>query len=356
MLAPDDLDAVTGTLKSVYAEMRHADRLVTVGGGFRVYDIGEKAAWVASLRTRVALLAKDAETWLDAKPMVASLPLSGFISYRNAFSAASATLQGDTSKDVKVQVLDRLDAAARGCMEDARETRLQFQRWTSRALSHLDDMDESIKDAWANLGSAEKRVVELSERIVAVQDGLNALTGVVAPDRLSSQTISDLTKILSNSASLVYSVAFAGLPVPYLSVLSTFFTLGKLFYTIFATDEKIHKQLKELEANRLDLDEAQLALAQTKAALSSLYDLKLLLSGQQSSLVEIETFWREELRNLTTVRDKFALASYISPDDPELRQLPVALAVWDELKKSAQGLLANLGKGTNGKTVISITT
>lgn len=356
MLAPDDLDAVTGTLKSVYAQMRHADRLVTVGGGFRVYDIGEKATWEASLRTRLAMLAKDAKTWLDAKPVVASLPLFGFIRYRNAFSAASAALQGDSSKDTKIQALDRLDVAAQGCMEDARESRLQFEHWVSGSLTHLDTMNESIKDAWANLGSAEKRVVELSERIVAVQDGLNALTGVVAPDRLSSQTISDLTKILSNSASLVYSVAFAGLPVPYLSVVTTFLTLGKLFYTIFATDEKIHKQLKELETYRLDLDAAQLALAQTKAVLASLYDLKLLLSSQHSSLGELETFWQGELRNIVTVRDKFALTPYISPDDPELRQLPVAQAVWDELKDSAQGLLSNLGKGTDGKTVISITT
>lgn len=356
MLAPDDLDAVTGTLKSVYAQMRHADRLVTVGGSFRVYDIGEKATWVASLRTRVALLAKDAEIWLDAKPAVASLPLSGFISYRNTFSAASVALRGNTSKDAKIQVLDRLANAARGCIKDARQARSQFEQWVSGSLTHLDAVSESIKDAWANLGSAEKRVVELSERIVAVQDGLNALTGVVTPDQLSSKTISDLTKILSNSVSLVYSVAFAGLPVPYLSVVSTFLTLGKLFYTIFTTNEKIHKQLKELETYRLDLDEAQLALAQTKAALSFLYDLKLLLSGQQSSLAEIETFWQGELRNIVTVRDKFTSASYISPDDPELRQLPVAQVVWDELKDRAQDLLTNLGQGTDGKTVISITT
>lgn len=109
---------------------------------------------------------------------------SGFITYRNAFSAASTALQGDTSKDTKVQVLDRVDNAARGCMEDARQARLQFEHWVSGSLTHLDAVNESIKDAWANLGSAEKQVVELSQRIIAVQDGLNALTGVVAPDRL----------------------------------------------------------------------------------------------------------------------------------------------------------------------------
>lgn len=356
MLAPDDLDAITGAMKSVYAEMRHADRLVTTGGSFRVYDIGETATWIASLRTRLGLLAQDAETWLDDKPAVASLPFSGFGGYRNAFFAAAGVLQGDSSKETKVEALDRLRAAAQGNLTDAGKARFLFERWISQAVTHLGAMDESIQDAWSDLGSAEKKVVTLSEKIVAVQDGLNALQGVVAPDQFSSQTISDLTKILTNSASLTYSVAFAGLPMPYMTVATTFFTLGKLFYTIFSTDKKIHKQLQELEGYRLELNEAQLALAQTKAALSSLYDLKLLLSGQQSSLAEVETFWREEVRNITTVRDKFALASEISPDDPELRQLPVAQAAWDELKDSAYGLLFNLGQGIDAKTVISITT
>lgn len=356
MLAPDDLHAITGTLKSAYAEMRHADQLVTAGGGFRVYDIGEGATWVASLRTRLDLLAQDAETWLDDKPAVASLPFFGFFVYRNAFSAAADTLRGDTSKEIKVKALDRLLAAAQANISSAQKARLQFGRWVNQALTHLDDMDESIQDAWANLGSAEKKVVGLAEKIVAVQDTLATLNGVVAPDQLSSQTISDLTKVLANSASLVYSVAFAGLPIPYMSVATTFFTLGKLFYTIFSTDQKIHQQLQELEDYRLDLDEAQLALAQTKAALSSLYDLKLLLSDQHSSLTEVETFWQAEARNITTVRDRFVMAPDISPDDPELRQLPVAQAAWDTLKDSAQGLLDNLGQGVDSQTVVSITT
>ena len=356
MLAPDDLDGITGTMKSVYAEMRHADQLVTMGGSFRVYDIGETATWVASLRTRVGLLAKDAETWLSDKPAVASLPLSGFCSYRNVFSAAAGVLQGDAPKEAKVEALDRLRSAAQGNMANAQKARLQFERWIGQTLTHLDSLDESTKDAWAELGGIEKKVAALSERIVAVQDSINALDGVVAPDQLSSQTISSLTTIFTNSASLIYSVAFAGLPIPYLSVASTFFTLGKLFATIFTTDEKIHKQLGELGSYRLELDAAQAALAQAKAVLSSLYDLKLLLSGQRSSLSEIETFWQMEVRNITTIRGKFALAASISPDDPELRQLPVAQATWDELKDSAQGLLSNLGQGIDGKTVISITT
>lgn len=356
MLAPDDLDAITGTLKSVYVEMRYADRLVTTGGSFRIYDIGEKATWVTSLRTRVGLLAQDAETWLDAKPAVASLPLSTFIQYRNAFSAASTVIQGDAAKETKVQALDRLGAVARSCMADAQTAGRLFEDWVRLTLTHLEDMDESIKDAWADLGSAEKKVVELSEQIVAVQDGLSTLTGVIAPDQLSSQTISDLATILTNSASLVYSVAFADLPVPYLTVASTFFTLGDLFYTIFSTEKKIHEQIKQLENYRLDLDEAQLALAQTKAVLRFLYDLKILLSCQRSSLGAVKTFWQEEIRNITTVRDKWALASCISPDDPELRQLPIAQADWDMLKDSAQALLSNLGQGSDDKTVISITT
>lgn len=356
MLAPDDLNAILDTLKEAYVQIRHADQLVSMGGSFRVYDIGEGATWVASLRTRVGLLAQDAGTWLDHKPGVVSTSFSGFLRYQNAFSAAATVLQGDSSKETKVQALEHLRVTAQDCMDRARRAKTLFEDWGSQATTHLGDVDESIQDAWSNLGSAEKKVVTLAEKIVAAQDALAQMEGVIAPDQLSSNTISNLTKVLTNSASLVYSVAFAGLPMPYMTVATTFFTLDKLFVDIFATEKKVHQQLQELVNYRLELDEAQLALAQTKAALSSLYDLKLLLSSQSSSLDQVETFWRDELRNLTTVRDKFALATVISPDDPELRQLPVARAAWDELKTNAQGLLSNLGQGVDSKTVISITT
>lgn len=69
----------------------------------------------------------------------------------------------------------------------------------------------------------------------------------------------------------------------------------------------------------------------------------------------IETFWSNEVRNITTVRNKFALMESISTSDPEIQQLPAAVVTWDILKNSAQSLLSNFSRGADSRTVISIT-
>ena len=69
----------------------------------------------------------------------------------------------------------------------------------------------------------------------------------------------------------------------------------------------------------------------------------------------IETFWSNEVRNITTVRNKFALMESISINDPEIQQLPAAVVTWDILKNSAQSLLSNFSRGADIRTVISIT-
>lgn len=355
MLAPDDLDAVLRSLKTIYAEMLWADQLVTAGRCFQVFDNHQETAWASTLRAHISLLAEDAEHWLDIKPSTASKPFSTFLTYTNAFSAASEALQSGVSKDVAVQTMDRLNTVANNCVVESRTARLQFEQWVNEATVHTRDVEDSIQESWAALGSTERKVVDLAERIVQVQDHLQTLSGVVAPDQLSSQTLDGLSTIFVNTASLVYNVAIAGLPIPYLSVAATFFTLGKLFYTIFSTNDQIQAEIEALGKYRLDLNQTQLALAQTKAVLCSLYDMRQLLASQRSSLMAIETFWSNEVRNITTVRNKFALMESISTNDPEIQQLPAAVVTWDILKNSAQSLLSNFSRGADSRTVISIT-
>ncbi len=355
MLAPDDLDAILRSLKTIYVEMLWADQLVTAGRCFQVYDNDQETTWTSTLQARVSLLAEDAEHWLDAKPSVASKPFSTFLTYSNAFFATSETLQSGASRDVVVQALDRLSAAANNCVVESRTARLQFEQWVNDAMVHTSGVEDSIQEAWAVLGSTERKVVDLSERIVQVQNNLQTLSGVVAPDQLSSQTLDGLSTILVNTASLVYNVAIKGLPIPYLSVASTFFTLGKLFYTIFSTGDQIQAEIQALGRYRFDLSQTQLALAQTKAVLCSLYDMRQLLTSQRSSLMNIETFWSNEVRNITTVRNKFALMESIPPDDPEIQQLPAAEVTWDILKNRAQSLISNFSRSVDNQTVIHIT-
>lgn len=355
MLAPDDLDAVLQSIKTIYVEMLWADQLVTAGRCFQVYDSDQDDGWVSTLRARASLLAEDAEHWLDIKPSVASKPLSTFLTYANAFCAASGSLRNGASKDVAVQSLDRLMAAADRCLADARTARLQFEQWVNDATVHTSGVEDSIRESWDILGRTERKVVELSQRMIQVQNNLQTLSGVIASDQLSSQTLDGLSTIFINTASIIYRVAIEGLSIPYLSVASTFFTFGKLFYTIYSTSDKIQAEIQALSTYRLDLSRTQLALAQTKAVIQSLYDMRQLLASQRSSFADIETFWSNELRNITTVRNKFALMETIPANDPEIQQLPLAMMTWGTLKEKTQALISALSQGTDRQTVIFIT-
>ncbi len=356
MLAPDDLAPVEDALKTFYAEVRAADQLAMVGGSLRFSAGFQDEPWVAMLQSRVQLLQKDAADWHTQKPVVTPLILGSFSRYQNAFAAASQALSAHVTPSEAVFILDRLWALAKDCQADAQTAQGAFQSWVGLVLTNLDGVNASLQEAWTALGASERRVVALSQQITAVQMEINQLEGVVALDSLSSAAVSSLAGVFANVASIIYKVAFSGLAMPYLTVAQAFFTLGKLFVTIFTNASAVHKKLAELERYGLDLRAAQQGLAQAKAALTSLYELKGLLLKQQASLASLEGFWQNEERNIRTVRDKFALMPAIPPDDPELSQLPIAQAVWGTLEGEADGLLNNLTQGVYLGTDIVIAT
>ncbi len=356
MLAPDDLTPAEDALKTFYAEVRAADQLATVGGSLRFSAGFQDEPWVVMLDSRVRRLQTDAADWYAKKPVVTPLVLGSFSRYRNAFAAVSQALAAHVSPSEAVFLLDRLWVQATACEADVQKAREGFQDWASLVLSNLDGVNDSLQDAWRELGASEQRVVALSQQITAVQMEIGQLEGVVSLDSLSSKAVSNLVSVFSNVVSMVYKVTISGLSMPYLTAVQAFFTLGKLFVTIFANASAVHKKLAELERYGLDLRAAQRGLAQAKAAIASLYELKSLLRKQQASLASLEGFWQSEARNLHTVRDRFALMPVIPPDDPELTQLPIARAVWGTLEGEARGLLNGLTQGVHGGTEIVIAT
>lgn len=356
MLAPDDLAPVEAALRTFYAEARAADQLATVGGSLRFSAGFQDEPWVAVLDSRVQRLQKDAADWYAQKPVVTPLVLGSFSRYQIAFAAISQTLATRVTPSEAVFLLDKLLAQATACKEDARTARDEFQDWVDLVLTNLDGVDASLQDAWRALGLSGQRVVALSQQITAVQMEIGQLEGVVSLNSLSSKAVSSLVSVFANVASMVYKVAISGLSMPYLTAVQAFFTLGKLFVTIFTNASAVRKKLAELERYGLDLQAAQRGLVQAKAAITSLYDLKSLLREQQASLADLEGFWQNEARDLHTVRDKFALMPVIPPDDPELTQLPIARAVWGTLEGEAEGLLRNLTQGVHTGAEIVIAT
>lgn len=356
MLAPNDIDPILNSLKTFYTQVRAGDQLNAIGGSLTVYSVKNEAPWIPILRQKAEQLRQDIVGWQDVKVSIIPQTLSPFIQYHNKFHSVASFLPGAESGDMAARLLDRLINEAECNLQATRHARMQFEDWIKGAMMNVEPFNESIQHAWRDLGASERKIVTLSNEIVHIQDEIECLDGVVALDSLSSGTVSGVADIMAGAASMVYDVVVSGYAIPYLSVAKMFFTTGKLFYNIFSTADKVHKKLEYLRQYSLDLTFEQQALAQTKASLAFVYDLKGLIERQRTVLTEVEEFWQQEKRNLVTVRNFFVLNRDFTPNHPEILQLPIAETVWFSLKDASQVLVSSLNQAIDYKTRINITT
>lgn len=354
MLAPDDLDPIIGALNGFHANVRAADSISAIFKSFTIHPVHNEADWVTQLRGQMPSLSNTGEAWKTGKLTILPGILSPLIAYYNRFKSVAAYLPHAEDGQAAASILDRLIVQIEGNVAEAREAKNVFSEWVKDAKLHTNLLDESITKAWSAIGSSEKKIVALSEQIVQVQNDLSSLDGVISLNSISGGSISSAKSILSEVASMIYSVAIQGIPLPVLSVGVSFFTLGKMFYDIFSTSSKIDKELAKLKQYRFDLTFEQLSLAQTKAALMYVYDMKVMLERQSTTLRELEAFWQNELRTVNTVRQNFALAEHYTKDNPEVLQLPIAQSVWFSLRDCADDILDSFNRSAVTKSKINL--
>lgn len=352
MLAPDDIEPILNLLDTFYVQVCTAEQLDTIVNSLQIYPVKKEAQWIIDLRHHMEILRKGIDGWSNVKMAGVSQTLSPFLQYYNKFRSVSSFLPQADSGEMAATLVDRLLSEAEQNMESARLARVQFDDWTKSALCNVAPLQESIQQAWHDLGASEQKIVTLSNQIVQVQNDIAGLDGVLGMDKI----VSGGQNVCIGVAKMTYGVMMGGSEIPYMTVAKVFFTLGKLFYDVFSTAKKLHQKMESLHTYSLDLTFEQQALAQTKSMLMFVYDLKSLLERQQTMLPQVEEFWRQEARNLRTVRNTFALAEDFSPQHPEILQLPIAQSVWFSLKDTAGGFVDRFHSPVDHSTRIAITT
>lgn len=352
MLAPDDLDPIIGALNGFHANVRAADSMSTIFKSFTIYPVHNEADWVTQLRRQMPSLSNTGEAWKSGKLNILPGILSPLITYHNRFKSVVAYLPQAEDGQTAASILDRLITQIEKNVIEATNAKNIFTQWVKDAKLHADLLNESVAGAWRSIGISEEKIVSLSEQIVQVQNNLSSLEGVISLNSISSGSINSAKSILSEVASMVYTVSIKGGTLPVLSVGVSFLTLGKMFYDIFSTSSKIDAKLEKLKQYKLDLTFQQLSLAQTKAALMYIYDMKAVLERQNNTLRELEAFWQSELRTVNTVRQNFLLAKNFTKDNPEILQLPIAQSVWFSLREYAGDILESFNRSSDTKSKI----
>lgn len=354
MLAPDDIEPIVNSLKDFYVNLLLADKLAYVAQSFTVHPLSREASWITSLRQKSEYLRNDARNWQISKLAIIPNTLTPFANYKNLFDSVVEYLQQVENGKVAAELLDRLIELIEENIKTTRRAQLSHQDWNAAINLNLVPLDECLKEGWRDLGASEAKVIKLSGEIGQITEKLNNLHGVVGIESISSGTVSSLSNVVVSMASMVYNTAVFGASIPYLSVGMMFLTTGKMFYDIFSTANEVHEQIWKLAKKSLNFTFEEQALAQTKAALIHVYDIKELIGRQQSHLAEMEEFWKSELRNVRTVRNNFALDSKYSKDNPEILQLPVAKSTWFSIKETAQTLIKDINKPVDIRTKIAI--
>lgn len=354
MLAPDDLEPSINSLKSFYVNTLASDKLATMNRTMVIHHLKKEAPWITEFREKTKLLYADGASWEKTKVNIIPLSLDPFLVYQNTFSSVALFLPQVTSGETAAYILQRLLEQVEQNITSQKEANKQYSRWIQDTRMNLDLLNESIEKAWGDLGSSERKITRYANQIVQTQNNIEKLEGVTSLTSINSGSITGIRSVLTNLASMSYSVIMQGYAIPYLSVGVTFFTLFKTFYDIFATAAEIHQEFENLKEYTLDLTFEEQALAQTKACLQMVYEVRSLIQQQMNSLGELEVFWKNEKRNIITVRDEFLLSENYHPDNPEVLQLKVAESVWNTLASTARTVESKVESGSESSTDIDI--
>lgn len=339
MLAPDDLDPVIGALNGFHANVLAADRLSGCFKSLQVYRTPREADWVKEIRQYLPELYRVGDVWQQDKITVLPQVLNSVSEYDNRFRTISMFLRQVESGQEAARLLDRLIDQISECIRDTAQAKCLLADWIREAKQYLQMMDENITAAWEEIAVSEKRIINLSEQIVKVQNTMESLDGLVSLHSISSGTLGSAKNVLSQVVSIIYRVAVEGGTVPIVGVANSFFSLGKLFYDIFSNSARMEAEIKKLQDYRLDLGLEQVSLAQTKSLLMFLYELKGYLEKQEQTLREMEGFWENESRAVMTVKENFIRDKNYSKDNPEIQQLGIAESVWRSLGNYANDIM-----------------
>lgn len=290
--------------------------------------------WLAAVRSRLAMMAKAGENWQFAKPDIWSALLSHFPDYASAFAGVAQMKAAGELKgaDVWIETLEKtLVAPLQKIVAATIAVNGELDKHYEDFKSIVPLLKDSIDQGWEELSDEEALMVKIAGALATLQAEVGNLE-----EQISSSAISGGKSTVTSAVSITYKLLSSAAPsVPYLSVASMAFTVGKTFYDIVSKTEQITEDLKEIETLQLEASEAAQAAAGTKAVLQLLYNTDESFVSIRESTTRLTTLWQAELGKLNAVVE--ALQSGADPETYfEILAIPAANANWQAINDYVQ--------------------
>lgn len=348
MLLSPAISEVENALTSALNEILQIDNYAFTCTNLRIGKLDKDPDWLATARERIGMFSSLGSSWINDRPDIWSSVLVQFPDYASAF-ASLATVRAQGKADSSAACITLLKQVLRPQLQQAAAVTGQA---IEKLETHYNDfrnrqglLQESINQGWAELADEERQMVAIAEKLGELQATVNDLEQEITADAISGGK--DYT---SSAVSICYElVSTAGASVPYLSIASLAFTVGKSFYDLIADSQKVDDLLEQIGALQLEASDEAQAAAGTKGVLQTFYELeKSFLAIKDDVLPAILTMWRNELDKVGSVVE--ALEAGAEPDEClSIVTIPTSNANWNQIGRFATDT-ANLQR-TMGKPV-----
>lgn len=331
MLSPSITNAQS-LLTQAFNEVLRLDGYASNVGSIRIGTLPDDPGWLASVRSRVAMLASAGAAWTASKPDIWGAVLLQFTDYAAAFSGvASRQASGTTSAGQWITLLQQvllpqLDTAVKATR--AADAALQADYQKFRDIQPL--LADSINQGWQALGDEEAQMVAIAGQLVHLQDVVASLSQSITGDEISTGK-----SVTTTTVTMLYNVATAaGGSFSFLSMATAAFTVGKMYYDIIEGTAEVNDTLQQIATLQLEASEEAQAAAGTKMVLQLLYSLELSFGAISDVLPQIQAMWENEQQKVQALVEALQAGG-----DPalefEIVSMPAANANWQAINHFA---------------------
>ena len=326
MLAPNAQN-VYELLTDSYNNLLNLDALAYSSMNTLVGKLSPDPAWLGQIRNRMALFSDQGSSWQQLKPDIWSEILSPFNTYYALFSGFSEvrnTLKDD--KDAWKACLSQLSTNLKSIVTKVEAAEVQFNDQLSQLRNVESLLSDCLDEAWTQLSNEEQNMISLATEIGSLQTKLTDLES-----NLSATEIRDGANYTKTAATISYAILTStGETIPYLSIVSLFYTVGDLIYNLIVTSSDINDTINKIVELRNEMTAEAQAAAMTKALIQMINNFDKKMLTIESKLPNFSALWSCEQSKIDEVIN--AINAGANPSDVlSLVTMPAACEVWQQL-------------------------
>ena len=335
MLAPDTT-TTQNTLTSLVNQAMAMTAYSRTSQDTQVGKVPTEPEWLDAVRSDITKLRAAGDAWIMGSPEILGAIPAYFVNTGTTFRSVTDAIlkilkEATPSTSEIVSLLGALKSSLDNNATSAQTNYTAWQGYISKFQDVQPLLEQSISDGWSALSEEESKIVEIAKALTSMQDEVASLS-----ENMTSAMISGGKKSTTTAISTTYKlVAEGGGSFSFLSMATTGFTVGKMFYDLISDSAQIADDLSKVAQLQTEATEEAQAAAATKMVLQLLYQLEIRFAEIQDSMPALVQTFKDESAKIQVAIDGLNAGA-----DPtaylEIVGIEDAAQVWEELQSFAQ--------------------